>query len=62
MTNTKELEFLKEVLSEIEGIIKHAEEVATELGVEDAIVYEDVLDELEVLRESMLEKIEEYDD
>jgi hypothetical protein len=62
MTSSQGLRFIKEILSEVEGIIKHAEKIATELGVVDSIVYDDILDELEVLKESLLDKIEEYEE
>ena len=61
MTKNQELQFLKDSLKELENLIDRIDGNAWKLGLEDSLVYQKVVDEFEVLKESLMDKIEEFE-
>ncbi len=60
-TNNQELQFLKTSLKELEDLIDRIDGNAWKLGLENSLVYQEVVDEFEVLKESLMDKIEEFE-
>ncbi len=61
MTKNQELQFLKNSLKKLENLIDRIDRNAQKLGLEDSLVYQEVVDEFEVLKESLMDKIEEFE-
>jgi hypothetical protein len=61
MTKNQELQFLEDSLEELENLIDRIDRNAQKLGLEDSLVYQEVVDEFEVLKESIMDKIEEFE-
>ncbi len=61
MTKNKKLKFLRDSLEELENLIDRIDGNAQKLGLEGSLVYQEVVDEFEVLKESLMDKIEEFE-
>ncbi len=62
MVNDQDLKFLRNTLSELEDFIDRIDKEAQRLNLESSLVYQEVVDGFEVLKESIMEKIEELEE
>ncbi len=62
MVNDQDLKFLRNTLSGLEDFIDRIDKEAQRLNLESSLVYQEVVDGFEVLKESIMEKIEELEE